>query len=112
MSDDTLSTYILTPAAQPDDPRWGNSPSYGRVVVRARSTGDARLVASEAEPDFLNSQARPGHGVTTIHASAFRDKVLYHVTKDSDETHKGAPRGVVSSETSLRDANILKTSNP
>jgi len=77
--DEPLNVYRLEPIANPDDPRWQNSPSHGIVVVAARTSGDARIVASSRELDFKEIDAAPAEGVTTEHASAFRDDKLYTV---------------------------------
>ena len=71
--------FRLVPAAEPYDPNWDRAVGHGIVVVRAASPADARIVASEAEADFLESAAKPGDGVSTRFASAFRDDKLYSV---------------------------------
>ena len=71
--------YKLRPAAADYDPNWDRATSHGEVIVRALSPADARIVASEAEDDFLESDAKPGDGVSTRFASAFRDEKLYEV---------------------------------
>lgn len=78
----TCRIYRLVPNAEPDDPNWDRAPSQGVVVVRAESAADARIVASQAETDFLDVSAKPQHGVTTDFASAFRDDKLYSVFED------------------------------
>jgi len=75
--------FRLVPAAAPDDPHWDRAPSHGVVVVRAASPADARIVASQAEADFLERPAKPGDGVSTAFASAFRDDKLYSVEEDA-----------------------------
>ncbi|MGN6552017.1 MAG: hypothetical protein ACTHJ3_19285 [Pararhizobium sp.] len=75
----TLSLYRLKPIAQENDPRWDMASYQGEVVVRAYSPGDARVVAAEAETDYLDVAAAPGHGTSTKMASAFRDDKLYTV---------------------------------
>mgnify|MGYP005821295493 CR=1 FL=1 len=77
--DGPLHIYRLEPSTRPDDPRWDNAPIHGVVRVRALSPADARIVAAEAEVDFLDIDAKPGDGTTTDSASAFRDDKLYHV---------------------------------
>lgn len=77
--------FRLLPAAEPHDPNWDRAPHHGVVVVRAESPADARIVASEAEADFLDRPAKPGDGVSTRFASAFRDDKLYSV----EEVHSG-----------------------
>ena len=91
-----LRIYRLVPAADLGDPRWDIAPYQGEVTVRARSPADARLVATEAEIDFPEVGAKPGDGVKTDFASAFRDDKLYHVVEDgSGEFLEEGERGVV-----------------
>lgn len=54
-----LKLYRLVPLAAFDDPNWQNATYQGEVVVAARSSGDARVVASEAELDFREIDAKP-----------------------------------------------------
>lgn len=89
-----LKIYRLEPSTRPDDPRWDNASNHGVVRVRAYSPADARLVAAEAEVDFLDIDAKPGDGTTTDFASAFRDDKLYHVTLE-EEDHVQGPRGLI-----------------
>ncbi|MCB5203648.1 hypothetical protein LH464_14310 [Neorhizobium sp. T786] len=77
-----MKIYRLVPTAAPDDPNWQNSPSQGEITVRARSTGDARVVASGAELDFTEVDALPAEGNSTEMASAFRNEKLYTVILD------------------------------
>jgi len=64
--------------------------------VRARSEADARIVAAEAELDFLDVGAKPGDGVSTSFASAFRDQRLYRVVEDDSGAFPAeGPRGVL-----------------
>jgi hypothetical protein len=77
-----MHIYRLIPIAEPGDPHWQLSPYQGEVVVRAKSSGDARQVAVEIEADFLNTDAKPGEGVSTTNASAFRNEKLYTVIED------------------------------
>lgn len=91
-----LQIYRLIPQAPPDDPNWRNSPSQGEVVVRARSSGDARVVAQEAEGDFTDMEAKPAEGVSTTNGSAFGNEKLYTVILDENSVHDtSGPRGVV-----------------
>jgi hypothetical protein len=78
-----LKIYRLVPAAASDDPAWQNSPSHGEIMVRARTAGDARLVASEAELDFTEIDASPSEGNSTKDSSAFRSDKLYTVIEDT-----------------------------
>jgi len=73
--------YKLSPLAADWDPNWDLAQNQGEVIVRADSPADARVVASEAEPDFLERDAKPGDGTSTRHASAFRNERLYSVTE-------------------------------
>ncbi len=92
--DEPLNIYRLEPTAKADNPRWENSPSHGIVVVAARTAGDARIVASSRELDFLEIDAAPAEGVTTEHASAFRDEKLYTVI-EVEHGRKDVARGVL-----------------
>lgn len=92
----TKKLYKLFPVAQAWDPNWDRAPSQGVVVVRADSPADARIVASEAEPDFLDRDAKPGDGASTRFASAFRDAKLYSVVEfNSSDFPTEGPREVV-----------------
>ena len=91
----TLGLYRLTPLARPDDQNWDKAPGHGDIVVAAFSPADARVVAAEAEGDFLASGAKPGHGNSTLMASAFRDDKLYTVVEEG-EADPTARRGIVS----------------
>jgi len=87
------------PAAARWDPRWDLAPYQGEVTVRARSPADARLVATDAEIDFPEAGAKPGDGVKTDFASAFRDDKLYHLVEDnSGEFPEDGERGVVAGD--------------
>ena len=63
---ETLHLYRLVPTAPADDPRWQNSPYQGEVLVAARTTGDARIVAAGRELDFMEIDSAPADDVTTI----------------------------------------------
>lgn len=91
-----MNIYRLTPIAAADDPNWDLGPSQGIVVVRAESPADARIVASEAEDDFLESDGKPSHGASTRFASAFRDNKRYSVSEMSDSPYSAdGPREVL-----------------
>lgn len=70
-----LALYRLVPIARPDDPNWDRAPNRGEVVVRARSSGDARVVAAQAETE----EGAAGVFTTAVRASAFMDEKLYHI---------------------------------
>jgi hypothetical protein len=95
-----LNIYRLVPIAQAHDPRWDNSPYQGEVLVAARTTGDARIVAAERELDFMEIDSAPAEGVTTIDASAFRSEKLYTVI-EVDHARRGLRRGVIEGEISV-----------
>ncbi|MCO6187826.1 hypothetical protein [Rhizobium sp. L1K21] len=91
-----MQIYRLVPTAPYDDPNWELSAKQGEITVRAKSTGDARQVAVEAEHDFLGSDALPGEGVSTTGASAFRNEKLFTVIVDeSGEFPQDGPREVL-----------------
>jgi hypothetical protein len=56
---ETLRIFRLLPVVDEADPRWGNADNQGEVTVRAYSAADARLVAAEAEDDFLEMNVAP-----------------------------------------------------
>ncbi|WP_455273591.1 hypothetical protein [Rhizobium herbae] len=95
-----LNIYRLVPIAEANDPRWDNSPYQGEVVVAARTTGDARIVAAERELDFMEIDAAPAEGVTTNNASAFRSEKLYTVI-EVDHARRDLHRGVIEGEISV-----------
>ncbi len=97
--DGALNLYQLVPVAREDDPRWVKDAPQGIVLVAARTAGDARLVASESQPDFPAANALPAEDVTTRFASAFRDEKLYSVI-EVETGRTDLTRGVVSEQTS------------
>ncbi|POF29414.1 hypothetical protein [Roseibium marinum] len=98
--------YKLTPVAAEWDPNWDLAENQGEVIVRAQSPADARVVASEAEPDFLDSGGKPAEGSSTRDASAFRDEKLYAVAEiDSSGFPAEGPRELLAGSI----ANPLKT---
>lgn len=91
-----LNLYRLIPIALDNDPRWDMATNQGEVVVRAYSPADARVVAEEAEIDFMDVDALPGHGNSTKMASAFRDDKLYTVVDEPPGQYsREGPREVV-----------------
>ncbi|OHV78221.1 hypothetical protein [Rhizobium sp. LCM 4573] len=89
-----LNVYRLVPVAPPYDARWQQAPNIGEVVVAARTSGDARIVAAGRELDFLEVDALPGEDVTTRHASAFRDEKAYTVV-EIEHGRRDLKRGVI-----------------
>lgn len=92
-----LNIYRLTPIAEADDPRWELSPYQGEVLVAARTSGDARIVAAGRELDFMDVDVAPASGVSTTDASAFRSDKLYTVIEVEHGRHD-LQRGVISGE--------------
>lgn len=101
-----LNVYRLVPIARFDDPRWGNAPDQGEVVVAARTAGDARIVAAARELDFMEVDAAPAEDVTTINASAFRDDKLYSVI-EIERGRRDLQRGIL--EGTIRTDTIRPT---
>lgn len=97
MFEEALRVYRLIPDAAETDPNWDLAEPAGEVIVRARSPADARILAAEAEVDFLDTPAKPGDGVSTAFASAYRDDKLYRVVEDDSSAFpRRGPRMVLS----------------
>ncbi|WEX11404.1 hypothetical protein [Chelativorans sp. AA-79] len=97
MPEEPLKIFRLVPDAAATDPNWDLAQPAGEVVVRARSAADARIVAAEAEVDFLDTAAKPGDGVSTSFASAFRDEKLYRVIEEDGAAFPAeGPRAILS----------------
>lgn len=104
----TRKIYKLSPIAAAWDPNWDVAVNQGEVIVRADSPADARIVASDAEPDFLDCNAMPGEGTSTRSASAFRNEKLYSVTEmNADMFPQNGPREVLAGDI----VNPVKTPN-
>ncbi|MDQ0321185.1 hypothetical protein QO002_003323 [Pararhizobium capsulatum DSM 1112] len=99
----TLKLFRLVPVAQPTDPNWDVAENMGEVVVRAFSPADARVVAAQAELDFMEIDAMPAEGNSTRDASAFRNERLYAVREEqsSQAARRDEPRGVVEGTVSV-----------
>jgi hypothetical protein len=97
---EALNIYRLEPLAAADDPRWRNAPGHGTVIVAARTSGDARIVAASRELDFMEVDAAPAEDVTTSNASAFRDDKLYTVIEIEHGRHD-VRRGVLEGDISV-----------
>ncbi|MDX3977212.1 hypothetical protein [Shinella sp.] len=103
-----LKLYRLVPIASSTDTNWDIAPNQGEVVVRARSSGDARVVAAEAELDYMEIDALPGDGNSTTSSSAFRNEKLYTVIDETDPSYPlDGPREVVAG--TVRVDNIRPT---
>lgn len=92
--DETLGVYELVPIAAVNDPNWDIAPSCGRMLVAARTTGDARVVAAAFEGNFMKIKSTPGESVATMGASAFRNEKLYTVI-EIDRNRRDLDRGVM-----------------
>lgn len=79
---ESTGIYRLWPIARPYDQNWDHAANQGEVIVRAHSSGDARVVASEAEAK-ASGIAEP-KATTKLLASAFRDPKLYSVQRIHD----------------------------
>lgn len=101
-----LNIYRLTPVAKADDPQWDNAPGFGEVVVAARTSGDARIVAASRELDFMEIDAAPAEGNSTAHASPFRNEKLYTVIEIAHD-QAGLVRGVLEGDIGVD--NIIPT---
>lgn len=95
-----LNIYRLVPIAADNDPRWENSQPQGEVVVVARTSGDARIVAAGRELDFMEIDAAPAEDVTTGNASAFRSEKLYTVI-EIERGRADLKRGLLEGEISV-----------
>lgn len=105
---DQLKLYRLVPIASDTDTNWDIAPNQGEVVVRARSSGDARVVAAEAELDYMEIDALPADGNSTTSSSAFRNEKLYTVIDETDPSCPlDGPREVVAG--TVRVDNIRPT---
>lgn len=105
---DQLKLFRLVPIASATDTNWDIAPSQGEVVVRARSSGDARVVAAEAELDYMEIDALPGDGNSTTSSSAFRNEKLYTVVDECSPSYSlNGPREVVAG--TIRVDNIRPT---
>lgn len=92
--DETLGVYELVPVAAADDPNWDIAPSRGKMLVAARTAGDARVVAAAFEGNFMNARSMPGMSIATMGASAFRNEKLYTVI-EIDRGRRDLDRGVM-----------------
>jgi hypothetical protein len=74
-----MRIFRLVPTGRPDDGNWGRAFWQGEIVVRARSSGEARAVAARAEARAGGANANT---TTQVTASALRDPTLYGVRED------------------------------
>lgn len=78
-----MPIFRLYPLAEPQASNWDIAQNQGEVVVRAKSSGDARLVAAEAEVELARRHDE-NDDVNSIRASAFTDEKLYGVQQITD----------------------------
>ena len=83
-----MPIWKLKPKAAPDDPRWLDHAIWEEVVVRAPTSGMARLIASELERD---PQQPPSGNENPSFQSGFEDEKLYDVLAVSSPEGKGLP---------------------
>lgn len=96
---EVLNIYRLVPSAADNDQNWDNSPASGELIVAARTSGDARIVAASRELDFTEISSAPADDVTTANASAYRNEKLYSVIEIERGRHdlqRGVLDGIVS----------------
>ncbi|MGV1794044.1 hypothetical protein GR212_19330 [Rhizobium lusitanum] len=100
--EEKLKLYRLVPIAADDDPNWLGAKSHAEVLVAARTTGDARIVAAERELDFMDVDAAPAEDKTTKMASVFRNEKLYtviEVNNGKDYHERGVVEGSIGVDT-------------
>lgn len=95
--EEILNIYRLVPTISSSDSRVHGQYLPDDVVVAARTTGDARIVAAGRELDFLEIDAAPSEDVTTRNASIFRDEKIYSVI-EIEHGRAGLRRGVLSGD--------------
>ncbi|WMT86369.1 hypothetical protein NO932_15830 [Pelagibacterium sp. 26DY04] len=94
-----MAVFRLYPLAEPGSSNWDIAQNHGEVLVRAKTSGDARLVAAEAEAQLARRHDE-NDDVYSIRASAFTDEKLYGVQKITDsgidpEGERGLIAGII-----------------
>lgn len=86
-----MPIFKLFPLAEPESSNWDIARNHGVVVVRAKSSGDARLVAAEAEVEAAKRHDE-NDDLYSLRTSAFTNEKLYGVTRlyDSGLEQEGA----------------------
>jgi hypothetical protein len=72
-----MKTFRLVPTRP--GPHWGLTPNRGEILVKARTSGEARAIAAAEE----SGSSAPNRRSDTS-ASAFRDPKLYSVRQVRD----------------------------
>ena len=98
---DRLKIYRLVPVASDRNPNRRNTPSHAawsqrELIVRAKTAGDARIVACQAELDLAQLDTASCEGMSPDISDAFRSEKLYIVVEDnSGRFIPNGPREVV-----------------
>lgn len=87
-----MPTWRLEPKAEPDDPRWLDHAIWREVVVRAPTSGAARLIASRLERD---PERPPAGNENPSFQSGFEDDKLYAVRLQSQDQDDEPEVGIV-----------------
>lgn len=94
-----MPIYRLRPTTD-DNKNWELSANRGEVVVRARSTGEARAIAALAEAEIVRGEEPTPD--TRLEGSAFSQANLYTVVLDeSGEFPEAGADGLLSWPDSL-----------
>ncbi len=89
-----MPLYRLRPTARPGDTNWDRAINQGEIVVRARSSGEARALAALEEAEA--AAGAPAAATTQVRASAFMDEKLYTVEDEpAGRWPAEGPAGVV-----------------
>ncbi|MEQ8603911.1 MAG: hypothetical protein RIB45_11375 [Marivibrio sp.] len=77
-----MKLWKIEPVARAGDPRWLNHPRFARVIVRAETAGEARLLAAAQEnPGAPSAIGNESHGDVT----GLADEKLYRIAPLPDE---------------------------
>lgn len=83
-----MALWELTPVARSDDPNWQGRRQYARVLVRAATAAEARVVASSLDTPDTSPEAGDQHPRLK---SGLSDEKLYAATPvDADATDADA----------------------
>ena len=78
-----MAIFRLYPLAEPHASNWDIAHNHGELVVRAKTSGDARLVAAEVEAELAHRHDE-NDDIYSIRASAFTNEKLYGVQQIID----------------------------
>ncbi|MCD7059802.1 hypothetical protein [Pelagibacterium xiamenense] len=97
-----MHIYRLYPVAGRGTSNWDIAANRGEVVVRARTTGDARLVAAEAEARSAGDGRHENDDVYSVRSSAFTDEKMYGVQRiETPQYAEDGDRMVLSGDLSV-----------